>query len=121
MTRLIGVIVVAVALVGCASKQKAKTDAPPPERKMTAAVVPQNPTPRALAFNGRVASVNEKLRFVVVDFTSSRRPELDQRLSVYRVGQKVGEIKVSGPYRNTTVAADLTAGEAKFGDEVKGE
>ena len=61
------------------------------------------------------------LRFVVIDFTNSRRPELDQRLGVYRVGQKVAEIKVSGPFRNTTVAADLVAGEARYGDEVKAE
>ena len=65
--------------------------------------------------------MNEKLRFVVVDFTNSRQPTIDEKLGVYRVGEKVAEIKVSGPYRNTTVAADIVAGEVKYGDEVKPE
>jgi hypothetical protein len=89
----------------------------------------QTPTPtpvslpraRILPLTARIASVNEKLRFVVVDFTNSRQPQLDERLSVYRVGEKVAEIKISGPYRNTTVAADIMAGEVKYGDEVKTE
>jgi len=89
----------------------------------------QTPTPtpaslpraRILPLTARIASVNEKLRFVVVDFTNSRQPQIDERLSVYRVGEKVAEIKISGPYRNTTVAADIMAGEVKYGDEVKTE
>jgi hypothetical protein len=63
--------------------------------------------------------VNDKLRFVIVDFTNSRQPVVDERLGVYRVGEKVAEIRISGPYRNTTVAADIIAGEVKYGDEVK--
>lgn len=81
----------------------------------------QTPPPRArvVPLSARIASVNDKLRFVVVDFSNSRRPAIDERLSVYRVGEKVAEIKISGPYRNTTVAADIVAGEVKYGDEVK--
>ena len=84
-------------------------------------VASTNPPPkfRILPMTGRIASVNEKLRFVVIDFTNSRRPTLEERLDVFRVGEKVAEIKVSGPYRNTTVAADIVAGEVKYGDEVK--
>ena len=77
------------------------------------------PRVRILPITARVASVNENLRYVIVDFTNSRRPAIDERLSVYRVGEKVAEIKVSGPYRNTTVAADIVVGEVKYGDEVK--
>jgi membrane-bound lytic murein transglycosylase B len=88
--------------------------------KQTTAIVQEAPPKqRVLPFNGRIASVNEHLRFVVIDFTNSARPQLDQRLSVYRVGQKVAEIRVSGPYRDTTVIADVVAGEVKYGDEVK--
>ena len=119
MTR-VHFLVFAILLTGCASKQKLETAAPP-TRQVATSVASEKPQTRVLAFSGRIASVNEKLRFVVVDFTNSRRPELEQRLSVYRLGQKVGEIKISGPYRNTTVAADLTAGEAKYGDDVKAE
>lgn len=70
---------------------------------------------------GSVASVNTPARFVVVDFANSRLPRLDQRLNVYRVGEKVAEIKISGPFRNTNVAADIVAGEPLFGDEVRAD
>lgn len=86
--------------------QSALTNTPPPKIR----IVPMT---------GRIASVNENLRFVVIDFTNSRRPTIEERLDVYRVGEKVAEIKVSGPYRNTTVAADIVAGEVRYGDEVK--
>ena len=125
MTRFFSILAVALA-VGCAS-QPTTTSAPPAakklsDRRVTAEMLPEAPPKaRVLPVNGRIASVNEKLRFVVIDFTNSRRPEIDQRLNVYRVGQKVAEIKVSGPFRNTTVAADVVAGEVKYGDEVKTE
>ena len=90
---------------------------PPPQTPAQTQTAP--PRVRVLPLTARIASVNEKLRFVVVDFTNSRLPAIDEKLSVYRVGEKVAEIKVSGPYRNTTVAADIIAGEVKYGDEVK--
>jgi hypothetical protein len=91
-------------------------------KKAAAIVVPEAaPNTRILPFNAHIVSVKPDLRFVLIDFTNSRRPSLDERLSVYRVGQKVAEIKVSGPFLNTTVAADVLAGEAKYGDEVKAD
>jgi hypothetical protein len=111
-------------LVACAAKP-AQTELPPvPKRRITATVLTNTPPPpraRVMPLTGRIASVNDRLRFVIIDFTNSRRPELDERLGIYRVGEKVAEVKVSGPYRNTTVAADIVAGEVKYGDEVKTE
>ena len=69
--------------------------------------------------NGRVVGVRDALRFVIIDFAGNRMPQLDQRLSVYRLDQKVAEIKISGPYLGTTVAADVTAGEVMLGDFVR--
>src|SRR5687767_8479368 len=69
--------------------------------------------------NGRVIAVRDSLRFVIVDFAGGRMPKLDQHLNVYRLDQKVAEIKISGPYLETTVAADVTAGEALEGDLVR--
>lgn len=71
--------------------------------------------------NGRIAAVNPTLRYVVVDFYLSRIPQLDQRMAVYRQGEKVGEIKITGPERNQNIAADILAGEANVGDEVRPE
>ncbi len=68
---------------------------------------------------GKVVSVNERLRYVILDFSLSRLPEIEQRFHVYREGQKVGEVKISGPSQNMNIAADIVAGEAKAGDEAR--
>ncbi|MFO1501368.1 MAG: hypothetical protein U1G07_23765 [Verrucomicrobiota bacterium] len=68
---------------------------------------------------GKVASVNSGLRFVVVDFAFNPMPQAEQRMGVYRDGQKVGEVKISGQSRNSIIAADITAGEAQVGDEIR--
>jgi hypothetical protein len=71
--------------------------------------------------SGKVATVNSALRFVVLNFTLNRPPELQQKLGVYRGTLKVGEVKVTGPEMNGNIVADLTAGEAQAGDEVRPE
>lgn len=63
--------------------------------------------------------MNPALRFVVMDFPVWLMPALDQRLNIYRDEQKIGEVKVTGPTVDTTVAGDLVAGEARPGDEVR--
>ncbi len=68
---------------------------------------------------GKVVVANVRLRYVVMDFPLRRMPALEQRLNIYRDGQKVGEVKVSGPVRDTTVAGDVMVGEAREGDEVR--
>src|SRR2546426_8913267 len=68
---------------------------------------------------GTVVSVNPALRFLCMDFPIRKLPVLEQRLNVYRNGQKVGEVKVTGPGRDTTIAGDIMAGEAQVGDEVR--
>jgi hypothetical protein len=87
-----------------------------------APVQPSTPAPQAVAViesSGKVASVNPSLRFVVIDFGLNAAPAVDQRLGVYRQGQKVGEVKISGQGRNNIIAADITAGEAALGDEIR--
>jgi len=68
---------------------------------------------------GKVILVNPVLRFVVMDFPVLKRPAMDQRLNVYHQGQKVGEVKVTGPMLETTAAGDIATGEAHVGDEVR--
>ncbi len=68
---------------------------------------------------GVVASVNAPLRFVVLDYALSQLPKIDQRLFLYRRGQKVARVKVTGPVRGQTVAADIIEGNAEEGDEVR--
>ena len=70
---------------------------------------------------GRVASVNPISRFVIATFPLGTMPGLEQRLSVYRDGLKVGEIKITGPQRDINIAGDIVAGDCRIGDEVKAE
>lgn len=120
-------IAVALLLVGCKHPKPDAVDAIPsntaaaqreanrthPAHAQEAKLVP------VTSILGKVESVNLLGRFVVVDFTLSPMPQLHQRLGVYRHGQKIGEIKITGPARNQTVAADIIAGEAGTGDEVR--
>jgi hypothetical protein len=116
---LFAVALVVAALFGCASN---KTPAPTAPKRTSASTKAPPPTVRPVyPVSGRVALVNDQARFIIIDFSTGRPPELGQKLSLYRAGLKVAEVKVSGPFRNTTVAADLTAGEAKYGDEVKSD
>src|SRR4051812_37479590 len=45
--------------------------------------------------NGKVASVNANLQFVILNFPVGQMPAIGQRLTVYHRGLKSGELKVS--------------------------
>lgn len=70
---------------------------------------------------GRVTFVNERLKFVIVDFTFHQLPRLEQRLGVYRRDVRVGEVKISGPADGPAIIADVMSGEAGIGDLVREE
>jgi hypothetical protein len=65
--------------------------------------------------------VDPAIRCVVLNFPLGRMAAVDQRLGVYRQGQKVGEVKVTGPQREDNIVADLVAGGAQVGDEARGQ
>jgi hypothetical protein len=110
-------IVFVVTLLGCRSAEKKETAKKTGSRTVTSRIVDQKASVRPVdAVHGRVIAVRNDLRFVVIDFANSRLPKLDQRLSLYRLDQKVAEVRVSGPYLGTTVAADVTEGSATEGD-----
>lgn len=70
---------------------------------------------------GRIVLVNSAMQFVVMDFPLRRLPVLEQRLAVFRAGRKVGEIRVTGPFREMTVAGEILSGNLEAGDEVREE
>lgn len=70
---------------------------------------------------GKVAKVNVDGGFVVITFPIGHLPTLDQRLSIYRGGLKVGEVRVTGPQLDDNVVGDIAAGEAKAGDEARSQ
>jgi hypothetical protein len=71
--------------------------------------------------SGKVAKVNPSDRFVVLNFPLGHVPPVQQRLSLYRRGLKIGEVKVTGPQQDDNTVADLVTGEAEVGDEVRAQ
>lgn len=69
--------------------------------------------------SGKVARVNPGGRFAVLNFPVGHLPALDQRMNVYRLGLKTGEVKVTGPQYDDNIVADVVAGEVQPGDEVR--
>jgi hypothetical protein len=68
---------------------------------------------------GRVVSANARGRFAILNFPLTRMPAVDTRMFVYRNGQIVGEVRISGPQKDDNIVADVFAGEAAPGDEVR--
>lgn len=127
---MVVLLALAGGLLGCKStpgNESFKSETGPGGKKVSVSVSGEpasnsqgKASTRAVAaISGRVVSVNDRLRFVIVDFANNVLPQLEQKLSVYRLDQKVAEIRISGPYQGTSVAADITAGEARENDLVK--
>ena len=68
---------------------------------------------------GKVMKTNSAGKFVVLNFPIGHLPVLEQRLNVYRLGLKVGEVRVTGPQLDDNVVGDVVAGEAAVGDLVR--
>jgi hypothetical protein len=68
---------------------------------------------------GRITSVNQQVMIAVVSFPVGQVPSAGGRYSVFRAGQKVGELKLSEETADTLRVADITSGSAQIGDEVR--
>jgi len=75
--------------------------------------------PAAMRTEGKVVRTNEKLNFVVLDFGFKRLPRAGQQLGIYRLGEKIGQVRVSGPAWDTYTVADIVEGEIWIGDEAR--
>ena len=124
MRLVISLLVSSLTLAGCATNNSKATNAAkkkaPATSKARAANQKSTLAP-TLQLTGKVASVNSELRFVVLDFSVGDMPGINQRLGVYRAGQKVAQVKVTGPQSDTNIVADVIEGEAQVGDEVRQE
>ncbi len=105
-TILCGLLLCACAVPKKNSASGKQTDAPPK-------ITPAKPV------IGKVMLVNADLKYVVVDFSLGRAPVPGDAFSVYRMGMKVGEVRINSLSALSNFAADITAGEAKVGDDVK--
>ena len=103
---------------GCSSTGPASKGARP-SPPSAASPTAQPTTTAVISRAGKVASVNQELRFVVLDFSVSSVPAEGRTLNVYRAGQKVAEVKVSGPVVGNNTAADILSGNVQAGDVVQ--
>ena len=68
---------------------------------------------------GTIVRVDSRRRFVVIDFSVFQFPARGQDLNVYREQLRVGKVRITGPFVNTHIAADLILGSAREGDSVR--
>ncbi|EEF61081.1 hypothetical protein [Pedosphaera parvula] len=107
-------------VTGCAGRRAGKA----PEGTLGTAY-PRKPNEKFIVtpenmMTGRVAMVGENARYAVLSFPVGTMPANDTRLSVYRRGLKVGEVKVTGPQQQENIVADIVNGEVQPGDELRG-
>jgi len=108
-------VIVGMLAAGCLHHRPA----PGAKRATPAAVMPQTIVTPDNSLSARVISYNAAGRFVVLSFPPGQMPKLEQTLFLYRDGMKVGEVKITGPQRENNIVADLVAGEAQVGSEVR--
>jgi len=100
-------------LASCANPGKDAKKGPKPPQPPAPVVTPLTP------ILGKVVVVNADLKYVVVDFALSRQPTPGDLFGVFRMGMKVGEVRINDLSTAANFAADITAGEVKAGDEVR--
>jgi hypothetical protein len=126
--RVLCVVIAGMAwllLAGCAAKPRAgAVPDGPTGSSATPGVSTRNPGSGVIVAPesrrpGRVKLVSTSGRFVVLVFPIGHLPPLRERLNVYRHGLKVGEVSITGPQIDDTIAADIVQGDAQPDDEVR--
>jgi len=107
--------VVALGLAGCALPGRWGGAMQPLAKPGGGTIV----TPVAFRVKGKVVRTNPRLNFVVLDFGLQGLPAVGQQFAIYRLGKKVGQVRVSGPAWDTYAVADIVEGEIWMGDEAR--
>ena len=120
MRTALWMVLISLTCAGCSGSRSSAERNSPPQRMgvRTNATVSVSPATIAPA-TGRIARVNPDGAFVILSYPLGKVPPVGRRLSVYRDGMKVGELKVSEPQYQQHTAADILAGEARAGDEAR--
>lgn len=106
-----------LAAAGCGHKQ---ANAVPQETRSTAGSAGKGPLVTLdESLEGKVVKFEKAGKFVVLNFPVGHLPSAGQRLFVYRMGKKVGEVTTTGWRRDDSVVADVSSGEAAEGDVVR--
>ena len=107
------VLLFAMVLSGCSRKKASQAPPAPRAGRATASAKAR--------VGGIVSRVEPVGRFVVLSFAPDQMPGIDQGLNIYRQGEKVAQVKVSGPRRDNNIVADIVAGAPQVGDEARAD
>lgn len=132
MRAFLGLLAALPVLAGCQSSEPSdpvRTQVSPGKTSGLTTVsppaTPAGPTNRAepapvlLPTSGRIHSVDDRAHFVVIDYTLGGLPPPQSQLSVYRNGEKVGTLRLSGPAMHGFATADIEDGFVQVDDEVR--
>ena len=100
-----------LALTGCSASSRSRVLMPAPD--FPAVIRPLD------ASVGSVVLVNERLRFVVLDYSFSTLPPTGSFLEVYRSSNRVGRVRLSRWSNPTTATADIVEGIPQVGDTAR--
>jgi hypothetical protein len=111
-------------VLGCAKTGSGTPRASSPRGAASSGVQPGKADRKVIVspvtgISGKVASVNLAGQFAILTFQAGALPVLDQKLAIYRGNLKVGEVRISKEQIGQNLAADIVAGEARVGDEVR--
>ena len=128
----VSALLMAFVIAGCAKRRSTLEPSftvrpAPPQASVPAsaqtAAPPNVPAPPLLtpvsSPVGRITSVNQQVMIAVVTFPVGQVPAAGGRYSVFRAGQKVGELKMSEEAADTLRVADITSGALQVDDEVR--
>ncbi len=112
-----GLLALSFTVTGCIHTTTTGSVDPQPVAKPDQIV--QQPTSPFGPSPAKITLFNATHNFVVVDFSSRVLPPIGTTMPVYRKGLKVGEVRITEPVRGQLATADVVAGEARVGDEVR--
>jgi hypothetical protein len=108
----------AFSVSGCVSHRAPARQSTPPTVSISTNAPEPIVTPDT-SLSAKVVRYNSVGRFVVLSFPLGQMAQPGQTFFIYRAGMKVGEVKVTGPQRDSDIVADLTTGDAEAGDDVR--
>ncbi len=123
--RTFGIFICIILIVLCGCKSGPSNSQKTAGYQKVEKTVPSDKKPKITpnqlqsVLSGRIKSVNEKAGFVIISFPLGKMPLIGQRLWIYRDGNRVGVVKITGPQMDFNIAADILEGEAKVDDEVR--
>jgi hypothetical protein len=117
----LGLFLAGILVSGCISHRA--TEPPPTPPPITLASTNSSSSAPIItpdtSLSAKVVKFNSVGRFVVLSFPVSEMPQVGQTFFLYQAGVKVGQVKITGPQRDSDIVADLTDGVAQEGDDVR--